>query len=79
MNRKKLTWHAKNMEEIACRTANNRDTAYIWAIACAVKFILEELEKNESRNRKCIATDAHNSNADVVDERQMTWEEYGDR
>lgn len=47
MDRKKLTWHAKNMEEIACRTANNRDTAYIWAIACAVKFILEELEKHE--------------------------------
>lgn len=42
---KKLAWHAKNMELIACRTANNRDTAYLWAIASAVLYILKRIER----------------------------------
>lgn len=48
---KKLAWHAKNMEVIACRTANNRDTAYLWAIASAVLYILKRIEKNERSRR----------------------------
>lgn len=51
MNRKILNWHGKNMDVIMSRTANNRDTAYIWAIACAVKFILSEMEKNGKSER----------------------------
>lgn len=51
MNRKILNWHGKNMDVIMSRTANNRNTAYIWAIACAVKFILSEMEKNGKSER----------------------------
>lgn len=52
MKREELNWHGKNMEVVACRTANNKDTAFIWAISCAVKFILSEMEKGLSKKKR---------------------------
>jgi len=51
MKRSELNWHGKNMDVIINETANNRETAYIWAIACAVKFILAEMEKRHEDRR----------------------------
>lgn len=52
MNRKELNWHGKNMEVVCRKTANNRDLAYIYAIANATRWILTVLEK-EQRSGRC--------------------------
>ena len=44
---KKLNWDKKNMDVICERTANKRETAYIWAIAVAIGHILEWIKRQE--------------------------------
>ena len=45
MNRRALNWHKENMEIICSETANKRDSMYIYALAVAVGFILDWINK----------------------------------
>ena len=86
MDRKKLNWNKNNIDiaqaevEKAITEADDRKIyGWIRAILWAVGAILEEMEKIESRNRKNSDSNACNIHIDVVDERQITWEDYGER
>ena len=46
---KELDWHKTNMDIVCSETANDRDLRYIYAVANAVRFILEQMHKQEGR------------------------------
>ena len=74
MDRKKLNWNKNNIdiavaevEEAMMSTDDRRIYGWIRAILWAVGAILEELEKDESRNRMRADTDSVVISADGID------------
>lgn len=45
-------WHGRNMDIIIDETANKRDKRYTYALAVAIKYILEWIERNEKYIKK---------------------------
>ena len=59
MDRKELNWHGKNMEVVCKETANNRELAYIYAVANATRWILTVMEKEHGKEAKDRVSEAN--------------------
>ena len=46
---KVLSWHKKNIDKIVEETANNRDYKYTYAMALAIQYILDRMNKQEEK------------------------------
>lgn len=46
---KVLSWHKKNIDKIVDETANNRDYKYTYAMALAIQYILDRMNKQEEK------------------------------
>lgn len=46
---KVLSWHKKNINKVVEETANNRDYKYIYAMALAIQYILDRMNKQEEK------------------------------
>lgn len=46
---KVLSWHKKNIDKVVEETANNRDYKYTYAMALAIQYILDRMNKQEEK------------------------------
>lgn len=46
---KVLSWHKKNIDKIVEETANNRNYKYTYAMALAIQYILDRMNKQEEK------------------------------
>lgn len=46
---KVLSWHKKNIDKVVEKTANNRDYKYTYAMALAIQYILDRMNKQEEK------------------------------
>ena len=46
---KVLSWHKNNIDTVVEETANNREYKYIYAMALAIQYILDRMNKQEEK------------------------------
>ena len=49
---KKIDWHKRNIDKILDETANDMSKRYIYALACAVWYILEQMKRKEEHHER---------------------------